>query len=159
MTTLNSHLPGLQTSLSNQAPNTEPYRVPNPSRVLTEEALLESERSEEYARWHICDISSTELDDGNFYLVWKDIKIILKSPQQQYKTEHLLCDKTQPSIYKSINEVLQSIEKKLSPLDKEMLLHYMLDICIEDISFRYQEYTCSLIEELEFYFDVKVRYS
>lgn len=157
MTTTTSAPGILENAITKETLNIDEASHSETTKECSEEASIDRADSEYNTKWHIDEVEANELDDGDFYTVWKDIKIILRNNQDQFSTEHLLCDKSQPSIYNSINEVMQSIEGKLSPPDKEILLHYLLDMCIENVSDRYSEYTCSLIEEFDYDFDVKVR--
>lgn len=157
MTTLASEPGIIEDAITKETLNNDEACPSETTKEFSEEASIDRVNAEDNNRWHVDAISCSEFDEGDFYIVWKDIRITLKNNQEQFNTEHLLCDKSQPSIYNSINDVMQSIEGKLSPPDKEILLHYLLDMCIENVSDRCQEYTCSLIEEFDYDFDIKVR--
>jgi hypothetical protein len=154
MTTLNSE-PGIIDDAITKETMDIDETSPSETKESSQEASLRNSVCNN--KWHIDAISASDLDEGDCYTVWKDIKLVLKNNKEDFSYQHLLCDKSQPSIYNSINDVMQSIESRLSPPDKEIMLHYLLDMCIENVLDRYQEYTCSLIEEFDFDFDMKVR--
>jgi hypothetical protein len=154
MTTLNSE-PGIIDDAITKETMDIDETSPSETKESSQEASLRNSVCNN--KWHIDAISASDLDEGDCYTVWKDIKLVLKNNKEDFSYQHLLCDKSQPSIYNSINDVMQSIESRLSPPDKEIMLHYLLDMCIDNVSDRCQEYTCSLIEEFDFDFDMKVR--
>jgi len=156
MTTLSNEPGIIDDTISKEAMNID-ETFPSETRGSSEEASIDRMNSEHSNKWQIDAISACDLDEGNCYTVWKDIKVMLKNNQDNIGVQHLLCDKSQPSIYNSMHDVMQSIESRLSPPDKEVMLHYLFDMCIENVSDRCQEYTCSLIEEFDYDFDIKVR--
>lgn len=157
MTTLSSESGIIYDAIIKETLNIDEAYPSETTKESSEEASIHKENAENSNRWCIDNISASELDEGDCYIVWKDIRITLRSNQDKFNTEHLLCDKSQSNIYNSINDVMQSIEGKLSTPDKEILLHYLLDMCLKNVEDRCQEYTCSLIEEFDYDFDVKVR--
>lgn len=157
MTTLSSELGIIDDAITKETLNIDEAYPSETTKECSEEASIDKANAEDSNRWYIDTISASDLDEGDVYIVWKDIRIALRNNHNQYNTEHLLCDKSQSNIYNSINDVMQSIEGKLSAPDKEILLHYLLDMCLENLADRCQEYTCSLIEEFDYDFEVKVR--